>query len=118
MMWLNSKALGSHRFFLLKRILLFSILLCFLAAINLSFADEVTDPEPEWEHPWDDMCGTDWNQNPQNPPETGGMLLLQFGFDSWIIFHLQSVGQGNDFGEEKILGPSEKNCGNLLIFVR
>ncbi len=115
MRWFNSKAFGSHGLFLLKRILLFSILLCFLAAFNLSFADEATDPEPEWEHPWDDMCGTEGNQN---PPETGGMLLFQFGFDSWIIIHLQSAGYGDDVEEEKVFGPSEKNHGNLLIFVK
>ena len=70
MRWLDLQMPGSRRFFLLKRILLFSVILCFLAVFNISFADDVTDPPPDWEHPWDDVCETDCDQNPEGPPES------------------------------------------------
>jgi hypothetical protein len=118
MRWLNSKALGGHRFFLLKRILLFSVMLCFLVVFNLSFADELTDPDdPDWEHPWDDLCNTG-SQNPDDPSDTDNVLIFQFGFDFWIIIYPQAPGQKNGFEEEKAFGPTEKNRGHLLIFVK
>ncbi|MCK4404773.1 MAG: hypothetical protein KAW02_06745 [candidate division Zixibacteria bacterium] len=119
MMWLNSKAFGDHRFFLLKQILLFSVILCFLVVFNLSFADELIDPgSPDWEHPWDDACNTEVEQNPEDPLETDDWLMFQFGFGSWIIIHLKSAGQQDGFGEEKAFGPSEKNRGTLLILIK
>ena len=107
MRWLNSKAFGGHRFFLLKQILLFSVILCFLVTFNLSFA----------EHPWDDLHNSESDQGSEEPPEADDVLMLQFGFDFWIIIHLQSAGQKDGFQEEKAFGPSEKNRGHLLILI-
>jgi len=119
MRWVNSKALGDHRFFLLKRILLFSVMLCFLVVFNLSLADELTDPDgPDWEHPWDDLYYNGSQQNPDDPSDTDDVLTFQFGFDFWIIIYPQTPGQKNGFEEEKAFGPKEKNRGPLLIFVR
>jgi hypothetical protein len=118
MRWLNLQMPGSRRFFLLKRILLFSVILCFLAVFNLSFADDLTDPPPDWEHPWDDVCETGWDQNPEGPPQSDGVILFHFGFDSWMMIIFQSAGEVDEVGEEKALAPSEKDRGNSLIFVR
>jgi hypothetical protein len=118
MRWLNSQVSGSRTFFLLKRILLFSVILCLLVVFNLSFADEVTDPPPDWEHPWDDVCETDSDQGPVDPPESDGVILLNFGFDTWIMIFFQSSGQVNDVGEEKAVAPAGKNRGKSLILAR
>ncbi len=118
MRWLNSSTAGSRAIFLLKRILLFSVILSFLLVFNLSFADELTDPPPDWEHPWDDVCETGSDQGPEGPPEIHTGFMLHFGFDSWIMILLQSPGQKDDAPEERTFAPTEKNRGGLLIFVR
>ncbi len=118
MRWLNLSTPGSRAIFLLKRILLFSVILSFLFVFNLSFADELTDPPPDWEHPWDDVCETGSDQGPEDPPEIHTGFMLHFGFDSWIMILLQSPGQKDDAVEERTFAPTEKNRGGLLIFVR
>ena len=118
MRWLNSSTPGSRAIFLLKRILLFSVILSFLLVFNLSFADELTDPPPDWEHPWDDVCETGSDQDPEDPPEIHTGFMLHFGFDSWIMILLQSPGQKDDAVEERTFAPTEKIRGGLLIFVR
>jgi len=122
MRWLNSKASGRHRFFLLKQILLSSVILCFLIVFNLSFADELTDPsDPNWEHPWDDLCETGTNRIPQDLSEADGeddVLILKLGFGSGIIIYLHSAERDEVFGNRKTFGASQKNRGHLLIFIK
>lgn len=118
MRWLNSSTPRSRVIFLLKRILLFSVILSFLFVFNLSFADEVTDPPPDWEHPWDDVCETGSDQSPEDPPEMNTGFMLHFGFDSWIMIYFQSPEQKDDAAEERAFGPTEKNRRGVLIFAR
>lgn len=119
MRWLNSKVSGGHRSSLLKRILFFLVILCFLVAFNFVFVGDATEPEPEdGEHPWDDFCNTDWNQSPSDSTETDYFLTFPFGFGSGIIFHMRSAGQDYGLGEGKVFGPAQKNRGRLFIFIK
>jgi hypothetical protein len=118
MRWLYSSTPGSRAIFLLERILLFSVILSFLFVFNLSFADDVTDPPPDWEHPWDDVCETGSDQSPDDPPEMNTGFMLHFGFDSWIMIFHQSPGQKDDAGDKRHSAPTEKNRGGLIILVR
>jgi hypothetical protein len=118
MRWLNSSKPGSRAIFLLERILLLSVILSFLLVFNLSFADDVTDPPPDWEHPWDDVCETGSDQTPENPPEMDTGFVLNFGFNSWIMIYFQSPGQKDDAATERPLSATEKNRSKVLIFVR
>jgi hypothetical protein len=118
MKWLNSGKAGSRAIFLLKRILLFSVILSFLFVFNLSFADDVTDPPPDWEHPWDDVSETGWDDTPEDPPDIGTTFMLHFGFDSWVVIFFQSPGQKDDAAKERAFAPTEKNRHGALIFVR
>ena len=118
MRWLNKSTPGSRAIFLLERILLFSVILSFLFVFNLSFADDLTDPPPEWEHPWDDVCETGSNQSSEDPPEMDTGFMLHFGFDSWIMIFYQSPGQKDDAGDERSFAATEKNRSRVLIFIR
>lgn len=118
MKWLNSSTAGGRVIFLLKRILLFSVILSFLFIFNLSFADDVTDPPPDWEHPWDDVSETGWDDSPDDPPEINTGFMLHFGFDSWVMIYYQSPGQKDDAVGERAFAPTEKNRGGFLILVR
>ncbi|MGB2769698.1 MAG: hypothetical protein WBC88_08250 [Candidatus Zixiibacteriota bacterium] len=118
MRWLNLSTPGSRAIFLLERILLFSIILSFLFVFNLSFADDLTDPPPDSEHPWDDVCETGSDQTPEDPPEIHTGFMLHFGFDSWIMILLQSPEQKDDAVEGRAFAPTEKNRRGVLIFVR
>lgn len=120
MRWLNSKASGGHRFLLAKRILLFSVILCILVAFTPGFADDLTDPDPDWEHPWDDLDHQNPDgSNPDDPRETNDILVLQFGAsDFWVIIHLRSAGQKDGFERDKAYGPTQRNRGHVLMLIK
>ena len=119
MMWLNSKLSDGHRSFLLKQLLFFSVILCFLIAFNLSFAEELTDPgSTDSEHPWDEVCEHDGDRDPPDPREIDNVLMIKFGFGPWVIIHMQSAEQKDGFGTEKAFRPVEKNRGHLLILIK
>ncbi len=118
MRWLNSKVFEGHRFSLFKQIVFFSILLCFLVVFNLCLAGGLTDPNPDWEHPWDDLRNTDPNENPPGPLGSDDWFILEFGFDFWIIFHLELTGQKDGLGEGKAFRSSEKNRGHIFILIK
>lgn len=123
MMWLNSKVSGGHRSSLLKRILFFLVILCFLAAFNFVFVGDATEPEPEdGEHPWDDFFNTNWNSSPSDSTGTDDLLTFPFGagFGSGIIFHFHMGSAGQDGGLEKgkVFGPASKSRGYLFIFIK
>jgi hypothetical protein len=118
MMWLNSKIPGGHRSSWMKRILLFSIIVCFLVAFNFSFADELTDPDdPEWEHPWDDVCSTESDPDPSDRPVADDVFMLRFGFAPGVIILLQPAEQEQGFEKGRSNTPSEKNRRHLLILI-
>lgn len=114
---LDSEASGNHGFQLLKRVLSLPLILSFLVVFSFSFADDLNDPPPGSEHPWDDVCETTWD-NPQIPPGGDDVLILQFGFGPCIIIHVQSSDQEQGAGVGKAGGPSQENHGNLFIFAR
>lgn len=117
MKWLNCKIPEGHRSSWMKRILLFSVILCFLVAFNLSLADDLTDPgSPDWGHPWDDPAGS--GEDPPDPPEGDDALLIQFGFHPGVIVLLVPGGQDRDFEAGRSCAPVEKNRGRLYILFK
>ncbi len=120
MRWIGSTACGDPRFFLIKRILLFSVILCFLVAFNVGLADDLTDPNPDWEHPWDDLDHQDPDGvSPDDPPHEGDDLVLQFGgFDFWIIVHLQLAPDRDGQEKHKTLGSAQKRRGHVYMLIR
>ncbi len=117
MMWLNPKIPEGHRSFWMKRILLFSVIVCFLIAFNFSLADELTDPgSPNWGHPWDDPAGS--GEDPSDPPAEDDVLLVQFGFGPGIVILLVPGEQGRSLEAGRSLAPTKKNRGRLLILVK
>ncbi len=121
MRWLNTKASDSHRFLLLKRFLLFSIILCFLAALNFSLADELTDPtDPAWEHPWDDLDHENaGGGNDQGLSLTDQVLVLHFGGTSfWVMIGYQSTPHQAWLDKERSSGSAERNRGRVLMLIR
>ena len=122
MRWLNSRASGGHGFFLMKRILLFAVILCILVAFTPGFADDLTDPGgPDWEHPWDDLD----HEKPEgssgdDPPEADDVLVLQVtGSGLWIVIHFQAAEQSDGFIMEKPSRASEKKSrGHVFVLMR
>ena len=119
MRWQTAKISVSHGSSGLKQILFFFLLLCFLVAFTPGFANQLTDPShPQREHPWDDPCDGGWNKSFVDPPGTCDFLMLPVGLDLKIIIHMQPAMQKQDLEKRKVYGPSEKNRGHLLIFIR
>jgi hypothetical protein len=122
MRWLNSTAFGGHGFFLMKRILLFAVILCVLVAFTPGFADDLTDPGgPDWEHPWDDLDHqTSDGSSTDDPPEAVDVLVLQLsGSGLWIVVHFQAAGQSDGFMMEKPSRASEKRSrGHVFMLMR
>lgn len=117
MMWLNPKIPEGHRSSWMKRILLFSVILCFLVVFNLSLADELTDPDsPNWGHPWNDPAGS--GEGPSDPPADDDALLVQFGFNHGIILLLAPAGQERSFEAGRSCAAAHKGSGRLFILVR
>jgi hypothetical protein len=121
MRWLNIKTSESHRFLLLKRFLLFSIILCFLAALNFSLADELTDPtDPAWEHPWDDLDHENaGGGNDQGVDLTDQVLVLQFGgIHFWVMIGYQTAPSQAQPEMETSSKSVERNRGRVLMLIR
>jgi hypothetical protein len=118
MMWLNSKLSGGHRSSMLKQILFFAFILCFLVAFSLSFAGDDGGQPEDGEHPWDDLCNTDWNRTYSDTTETDEFLTFPFGCGSGFIFHMQSPVQDGGWEQGKVFGPAQKNRGYLFIFIK
>jgi hypothetical protein len=112
-----SKISGSHGSSWLKPILLFLLLLCFLAAFNLSFADGPLDPQ-NLEHPWDDLPHAEKHRSSPTSGRTYDPLMLPLGVGLRIIVHVQPVIQKENLGASKVFAPSEKNRGHLFVFIR
>jgi hypothetical protein len=119
MKWHSSKISGNHGSSWLKPILPFLLLLCFLVAFNLSFADGPLDSNPQnLEHPWDDSPHAEFHRSSTASTGTYDPVMLPLGVGLRIIVHVQPVTQKEDGGAGKVFAPSEKNRGNLFIFIR
>lgn len=121
MMWLTSKVSGGFRSSLLKQILFFWVILCFLAAFNFVFVGNATDPLPEdGEHPWDDFFHTDCNSTTSDSTGADDFLTFSFGFGSGpgIIFQMWSAEPDGSMEKGEVFGPAQKNRGLLFIFIK
>lgn len=121
MRWLNLQAFRGHRFLPLYRILLLSVILCFLVAFSPGLADDLTDPNnPDWEHPWDDLDHNNpEGNNPDDPTETNDVLLFQLGGSGlWIIIDFHSAPSTAGPEMQRPSRSSERNRGHVLMLVR
>jgi hypothetical protein len=113
MRWLYSKISGNHGSSWLKRILLLSLLFGALVIFNHSFAGE-----PDLEHPWDDLQGTDSDITTMNSTTGQEWVLISLGTGPQFIIHVEPKSQKEDAGKGKVSEPSVKNRVHLFIFIR
>lgn len=75
--------------------------------------------EPDQEHPWDDLCGSDADQIQIQDPGNHFILMLPIGIASQqIVVHVESDRQKDKTGKEKVSQPSVKNRIHFFIFIK
>jgi hypothetical protein len=98
----------------LKLVLLSFFLFAALVLFNHGFASE-----PETEHPWDDLCGSDADHVQINNPDNPNIFVLPIGITSQqIMVHVQSYVQKDNTIKEKVSQPSMKNRIHFFIFIK
>jgi hypothetical protein len=98
----------------LKLVLLSFFLVAALVLFNHGFASE-----PDMEHPWDDLCGSDADHVQINNPDNPFILMLPIGISSQqIMVHVQSNVQKDNTIKEKASQPSMKNRIHFFIFIK
>lgn len=111
---LFSKISGRSGASWLKLVLLSIFLFAALVLFNHGFASE-----PDLEHPWDDLCGSDADHIQINHPDNPHMLVFPIGIASQqIVVHVQSNVQKDNTGKEKTSQPSVKNRIHFFIFIK
>ena len=97
-----------------KLVLLSFFLVAALVLFNHGFASE-----PDTEHPWDDLCGSDADQIQIQNPSNHFILMLPIGIASQqIVVHVESDRQKDKTGKEKVSQPSVKNRIHFFIFIK
>ena len=98
----------------LKLVLLSIFLFAAMVLFNHGFASE-----PDQEHPWDDLCGSDADHVQINQPDNPHILTLPIGIVSQqIVVHVESDRQKDNTGKEKASQPSVKNRIHFFIFIK
>jgi hypothetical protein len=111
---LLSKIAGRGGSSWLKIVLLSFFLFAALVVFNHGFASE-----PDLEHPWDDLCGSDADHIQINNPGNPHILVLPIGIASnQIVIQVRSDMQTDKTTKENVSQPSEKNRIHFFIFIR
>ncbi len=98
----------------LKVVLLSLFLVVALVLFNHGFASE-----PDFEHPWDDLCGSDTDHIQIPDPGNPHMLVLPIGIGSQqIVIQVQTDRQKDNTIQEKVSQPSMKNRVHFFIFIK
>jgi hypothetical protein len=98
----------------LKLVLLSFFLFAALVLFNHGFASE-----PETEHPWDDLCGSNSENIQINHPGNPFVLVLPIGLGSHqIMVHVESDKLKDNAIKEKVSQPTEKNRIHFFIFIK
>jgi hypothetical protein len=98
----------------LKLVLLTIFFFAALVLFNRGFASE-----PDLEHPWDDLCGSDADHVQMNNPVNPHVLVLPIGITSHqIMINVQSSVQKYETVKEKADQPSTKNRIHFFIFIK
>ena len=111
---LFSKISGKGGASWLKLVLLSFFLVAALVLFNHGFASE-----PDMEHPWDDLCGSDADHiqihDPGNPP----ILVLPIGIGSQqVVIQVQTDRQRDNTIKEKVSQPCMQNRVHFFIFIK
>ncbi len=98
----------------LKLVLLSFLLFAALVLFNHGLASE-----PEQEHPWDDLCGSDADHIQVQDPGDHFLVMLPIGITSQqIVVHVESNRHKDNTGKEKVSQPSVKNRIHFFIFIK
>ncbi|MFH1336749.1 MAG: hypothetical protein ABII96_09555 [Candidatus Zixiibacteriota bacterium] len=98
----------------LKLVLLSFFLFAALVLFNHGLASE-----PDMEHPWDDLCGSDADHIQINHPDNPFILVLPIGISSQqIVVHVQSDVQKDNTVKENVSQSSVKNRIHFFIFIK